>query len=404
MGKKLIVAIYLLFLIVNLVTAGEVPPIATTVNEVLENPQKFDGKTVYLNALVISKHEVIAISDPHDKRQRMWLSYPGGMPDISLTIGNKTPQIERPAVTLRKDDKFQKFQEMLNAEMYPRTDGSMCIGCNRYEITAEMTGRIDVAPENYGFGHLNSYKVRLMLESIDDFQAKDIASEYDLNLYSTSPVRFPRGYLTGKILDQKGKPVGDISVTALSTEDVALAWKYNFSYTDKEGCFEISVRPGKYILGINKTGHDIPPSSKLPYKAFYYPNVTNEQFAKIFDISDRQRIEVLVQVHSDLIKRTIPVKVLWPNKQVVADANVWIEEESNPGVVVGESVSHTDPEGRFDLIGFEGINYFAHADIYLESDSLQYCAEKQLIENSESTNAPIELILEHSGEKCREDD
>ena len=45
-------------------------------------------------------------------------------------------------------------------------------------------------------------------------------SEYDPDHYSPSPVRYPTGYLAGRLLDPDGKPVFGAQIDVVSTDEV----------------------------------------------------------------------------------------------------------------------------------------------------------------------------------------
>ncbi len=68
-----------------------------------------------------------------------------------------------------------------------------------------MSGRVDYAGEGRGFGHLNAYETQLVLQSVSDVSATDQASNYDRKEYSPKPIRFPTGYLRGRVVAPAGR-------------------------------------------------------------------------------------------------------------------------------------------------------------------------------------------------------
>jgi len=115
-------------------------------------------------------------------------------------------------------------------------------------------------------------------------------------------------------------------------------------------------------MGINL---ETPPSPSVPFAATYYLGTADEKFAKKLSVADRQNVGGLtIYITEQLRARKFPVKVTRPDGKPVEDANVWLAEIRNPTEVVGGAVSHTVADGTFDLTGFEGIDYFLHADIY----------------------------------------
>lgn len=383
-----------------LVGSAAAKPVPTSVCEIARSPASFDGKLVRLRATVVSGFEVFGIEDPGNKKCDMiWLSYPGGGPVASTSFGPATPNLRRPPVKLKNNRQLKRFQKLLDAQMYPRSRGNTCIACSRYEVTATFTGRLDYAGRGHGFGHLNAFKARLVLKSVSNVSATDLASRYDLQLFSPTPVHLPTGYLKGRVLDPDRRPVADAEIDANSTEDVPQYLRSFYDWTDDKGRFKIAVPPGTYTLGINL---ETAPSAAVPFPATYYPGTSDVRRAKKLSVSDRQSLNGLViRITQRLRQRKIPVKVTWPDGKPVEDANVWLAEISDPRAVVGDAVSHTAADGTFDLIGFEGIGYFIHADIYLKPLYTPYCAVVKTLKPGDLTVNQLVMVLTRKGEVCR---
>jgi hypothetical protein len=368
--------------------------------DIQSRASEFDGKFVTLRATVQTRFEVFAIATA-DTKCLLWLSYPGGGPDASVNVGGLTPAIARPAVALKVDRAFKHFRKLLDATMFSRDRGNICMDCRRYEVTATMTGRIDAAEPGKGFGHLNGYPVRFVLQQVTDVAAKDLAGSYDLTRFSAAPVRLPTAYFVGKVFSPEGKPVEGIEVTALSSEEVPPYLEDFTEWTDEKGRFKIEVPPGRYVVGINLT---FPPSPKYPYETTYSPDTADRAKARQVLVKDRQRTNMSIRVPERMASRKIPVKVRWPDGKPVQNANVWLAEQRNPTSVVGNSVSHTNTTGEFELQGFRGIPYFLHANIYVKPGFKPFCAEKQKIGEADSPTEPILMILAVSGDVCRKRD
>jgi len=95
----------------------------------------------------------------------------------------KTPS--RTPVTLEKSKDFKQFDSLLSAAHQKGAD--MCLGCARYEVTATLVGRLDgVADASIkrdasgkivgfgGFGNMNAYPARLVLQSVSDVAPKEV--------------------------------------------------------------------------------------------------------------------------------------------------------------------------------------------------------------------------------------
>ena len=270
--------------------------------------------------------------------------------------------------------------------------------CHRYEISATMTGRIDYAGEGNGFGHMNMFAVRLVLASVSDVAGRDISSRYDSNEFSVKKIRFPTGELHGIVLNPEGKAIegAEVSVHPISEKHPPI--DEDTDWTDEKGRFKLSLPPGSYLLGLNL---DTPASPAFPFPATFFPGTTNEKKAQVIEVGDRQTQTVKLRLVSRLKPRKVPVKVVWPDGSPVEGANVDLKEVSNPTAVVGSSVSHTDKDGMFDLIGFEGIDYVIHADIYKPSYK-ESCAANIIFRSRDNVEGTIEMILNKTGEFCKQ--
>jgi hypothetical protein len=108
-----------------------------------------------------------------------------------------------------------------------------------------------------------------------------------------------------------------------------------------------------------------------------------------------------IRIPERLRERKVPVKVTWPDGKPVEDANVWLAEIRNPTAVVGGAVSHTVADGTFDLTGFEGIDYFLHADIYVKPRYVPHCAEARTLKTGDPIPDRLVMVLTREGEICR---
>ena len=176
-------------------------PVDAKVCDVIKNPTSFDGKTVRIKGTVVSGLDTFFIKDPTDPNcgfqvNGIWLSYPQGSkaksgPAAMVTIQPahnyngpyKAPT--RTPVTLDKSKDFKQFDSLLSQTHQKGAD--MCMGCTRYEVTATLVGRLDGVSDQGvrrdasgkvsdfgGFGNMNAYPARLVLESVSDVTPKEI--------------------------------------------------------------------------------------------------------------------------------------------------------------------------------------------------------------------------------------
>ena len=380
------------FLAFSHTAAGQDKFVDTTVCEVAKEPAAFDNKLVRLRATLAGNFEISSIRDPvHSDCESMWFTFPGSGPTAYVSFSTGEPPKPRPSVQLKKDKNFREFQKYTDARMYSRQRDSLCMDCPRYEVTAVMVGLVEFAGgSGRGFGHMNMFPIQFVLHSIEKTTVKDLAPNYDPAEYSTTPIHFPTGYVSGTLLGPDGRPISDADVNIYSVSEPPTHIDEDSSTTDEKGRFKFAVPPGKYIIGFNTFW---PPCAKAPYPPTYYPSTKEREAAQVVSVENNQHVRnVVLKVAQSLTPRVIPVKVLWPDDKPVADANVWISELSEPTAVVGMSVSHTSGDGTFDLTGFEDIDYILHADKYAGLARVS-CAKNVLIRASQPLPSRMQLTL-----------
>ena len=176
-------------------------PVDTTVCDVMKKPEAFDGKIVRIKGTVFAGLDEFAIKDAKDPNcgftvNAIWLDYPAGTkgkagPAALLTIqpaknfaGTIAPPT-RATVTLDKGKDFKQF-DLLLAQKHEK-GADMCLGCTRYEVSATLVGRLDSVADPTlkrdaagkivgfgGFGNMNAYPARLVLESVTDVTPKEV--------------------------------------------------------------------------------------------------------------------------------------------------------------------------------------------------------------------------------------
>jgi hypothetical protein len=169
----------------------------TSVCDILAKPASFDGKIVRVKATAVAGFEdfVLKSSDCGLPTNSIWLAYPQGTKakagpalfvQLQLAKNNAAnpASAERAPLKLEKNKDFKQFDNLLST---PFKAGGMCLGCVRYTVTATFVGRIDGAKDagvvrdstgKYvslsGFGNLNRYTARLVLQSVSDVSPVEI--------------------------------------------------------------------------------------------------------------------------------------------------------------------------------------------------------------------------------------
>jgi hypothetical protein len=176
-------------------------PVDVSVCDVVKNPAPFDGKIVRIKGTVVAGFDEFAIKDATDPQcgfqvNAIWLSYPQGSkaksgPLAMVTVEpahNFAGTYKAPArtpVTLDKSKEFKQFDTLL-AQTNDKI-GGICLGCARYEVTATLVGRLDTVADATlkrdasgkivgwgGFGNMNAYPARLVLQSVSEVTPKEI--------------------------------------------------------------------------------------------------------------------------------------------------------------------------------------------------------------------------------------
>ena len=173
----------------------------TTVCDVVKKPASFDGKMVRIKGTVVAGFDEFVIKDSADPNcgfpvNAIWLSYPQGtkgkagpaaivqiQPARNFAGTYKAPT--RTPVTLDKSKDFKQFDSLLAQTHQKGLD--MCLGCTRYEVSATFVGRLDAVDDPTlkrdasgkingfgGFGNMNAYPARMVLQSVSDVTPKEI--------------------------------------------------------------------------------------------------------------------------------------------------------------------------------------------------------------------------------------
>lgn len=182
-----------------LASAASAQVVDTSVCDVLANPVSFDGKIVRLTAVtVIAGFDEFVIDGSGCKPGgAIWLAYPentkaksGPAGFVRLQLAKNSPAAanapKRTLVTLQKNGDFARFDSLLAT---PHKSSAQCLGCSRYTVTATLTGRLDGASNAGlvrdaagkvtgldGFGNLNLYRARLVLQAVSDVVQHDVTN------------------------------------------------------------------------------------------------------------------------------------------------------------------------------------------------------------------------------------
>jgi hypothetical protein len=169
----------------------------STVCDILANPQSFDGKIVRIKGVVIAGFEEFAIkgSGCNQAINAIWLAYPEGTKGkagpaafLRLQLGKNSSatvaNVSRAPMMLVRNKDFKEFDNFLSTPV--KTNG-LCLGCVKFTVSATLVGRLDGAKDTGlirdnggkliglgGFGNLNRYSARLVLQSVSEISSQEI--------------------------------------------------------------------------------------------------------------------------------------------------------------------------------------------------------------------------------------
>jgi len=181
----------------GLVRAGSADIVESSVCDVLADPLSFDGKVIRIkNATVVAGFDEFLIEGGGcNPPAAIWLDYPeatkgkaGPIAFVRLQVARNSalPSVgqRRATVTLQRDRDFERFDALLST---PHKSSVTCLGCVRYTVTATLVGRLDGTdiagvvrdkggkPTRLaGFGNLNLYRARLVLQSVSDVVPQEV--------------------------------------------------------------------------------------------------------------------------------------------------------------------------------------------------------------------------------------
>ena len=186
-------ALWIATILAGTCAGADAQAVDAKVCDIVNHPKDFDGKIVRVTGLVQADFDSFVMRGDSCSSV-LWLSYPAGTKARSGPAALVTMQLSsnatgtlaatRPAVTLERSKDFDTFDNLLSQR--PKTPG-MCLGCPKSDVKATLTGRIDgtenpgVARDKSGvvtgldgFGNLNQYDARLVIETVANVTAQEI--------------------------------------------------------------------------------------------------------------------------------------------------------------------------------------------------------------------------------------
>ncbi len=170
----------------------------TDICAIVKNPKSFDGKIVRVKGIAVAGYDEFVIKDPTVcgyPVDGIWLEYPTGTKGKAGAVALVTVQPARnysgpykePTRTPVVLDKSKDFKTFDSALSQPRKGQGLCLGCMKSTVSATFVGRLDAVAATGlkrdkdgkitdfgGFGNMNAYPARLVLQSVSDVAPKEL--------------------------------------------------------------------------------------------------------------------------------------------------------------------------------------------------------------------------------------
>lgn len=310
------------------------------------------------------------------------LNYLRGSAKISKG-GTITGAISR--IIFNKDKDVPDTKPIFNAEVIIENKTS------RFRALANNDGKFELRDIPEG-----KYKIHTIPQTSDSRLSKYPKSpkyEWEIEVpnqgcLSVWFVDRPVGEITGKVVDEFGKPVGGANVYIASADRVITRENSNAVVADEKGNFKFDFLPaGNYYLGFNLYSG---PFMELPYPETFYPGVEEKKHAKVIVLGKNQKLDGFVLTHPKRLPETkIEGVAVWLDGKLAAGVRI---ELVNPktGYSEGNSVQ-TDWQGKFSIVGIEGQTYKLSA---LVNKGIPLVSSKPMIVKLERVNKPVRLIIQ----------
>ncbi len=270
---------------------------------------------------------------------------------------------------------------------------------DKYESTTDQNGRYKLSNLKPG-----NYTLSVLLpegySSLYDFSrtSVDLKVDSDTCVERSFEAQID-GRISGQILDADGQPVPDqlqVSIVTLESSTKRMGQVETRSEYTKKGVYEFDgLAPGKYLLGISIAGA---PYKTTPYPTTYYPNTADRTQARVFTLEHGQKLtNIDFRLSNKLEEIVLSGTVVDPRGRPVAEVDVDIFDQEDPGdALFGEDVK-TDKQGRFSIRGFRGRQYFLHAwkaEDYIEGTGTQ---SEMIGVDTNAATATLKLVLNQPG-------
>jgi hypothetical protein len=213
-------------------------------------------------------------------------------------------------------------------------------------------------------------------------------AQLDFHTYADARIK-------GHVLDAEGRPLPGVGVELIPSDRTEVSNRGLTAYTNREGYYELkAVPPGRFLLGLNL---NTAPDERVPYPRTYYPGVGSAAQATAITVGEGVKLASYdLQVLPRHVDRSVEVVVTWADGRPVSDAMLRLEDpdyewnETRVKKVAGQ-------EGHYQVTGFDGLTYRAHAFANLDCGRMYAEPVKFTLREGVET---IKLILTSGDGNC----
>ena len=267
------------------------------------------------------------------------------------------------------------------------------------KISGPLPGQtVTDAQGNYNFHSLPSgtYEVNFVLPEgyLGDSSRVAVA---DKTCAQVDEYPKPDGEISGRVLDENGKPVTNVSVNLRCDSKLRESSEMpfcDFAGTDENGHYAFrGLPPGTYVLGVNIA---FGPDYREPFAPTYYSNCQSADCAQPISLSFGQHFtNGNIQLPAKLIEREIPIVVMWPNGTKAEQASLTATSLTHPDFHFVPQRSIHNPDA---ILLFEGQEYRLGAFINL-TNGRQPCSDVVAVVPSAQLS-PVKLVITHPEGGC----
>ena len=227
-----------------------------------------------------------------------------------------------------------------------RTFDAVTNADGEYELTGLLPGKYKVNAEVPDYYHRNSYWVREIEVADRGCVKEDFIAENDSRI-------------TGRVLRIDGTGLAKATVELMPVEAEPGSLRrlgLDQDYANDEGEYELAqVAPGRYLLGVNLTSS---PDQESPFPRTFYPGTTDQSKATVIEVALGQKLSGLdIRLPPSLAEYVVRGFVTWPDGNLAAGVDVYLEDVNYRGWCVNGCSQKTDAQGQFELRGYSGLNY-----------------------------------------------